>query len=335
MIALKKRLPIGLSLAISMAPPALIAKAPPASQNSFAQTKAFASAPKGDLLTRFTVYDRMVETPKGTDCDWVFVDPAFDLENLRNAGLTLTVASFASHEDGGYLLGNITENPIVGSFRQSIRALGIKVTEGAGSQAQEGTVLANARAVATAKNGGGTGLGGRNAAERQKEAMAAMYRQNPQVLEQMVDQKLASDTVGTQVELDRYQDEKGKLGVDEAAKRAEARKTERRAAARAELLGESFKASEPVEIASPKPLAPPKKPEDRPGYQVVAYIHESKAASHFWAPVATNTTTAEFLLLKDGKPLAAGRHNSVGVGMSSGSGAKCGRALASLFSARP
>lgn len=325
---------MAIPLALLPAPPALVAQQTPPS-HAFSRSKDFSGAPKGDLLSRFGVYDRMVEGAKGCECDWVFADPAFDVEDLRKAGLTLTVAAFASHEDGGYRLGNLSENPVVGSFRQSIRAMGVQVTEGEGSQSQEGTVLANARAVAAAQHQGGSVSGARNAEWRQKEAMAMMYRQNPQVLELMVDQRLASDAAGTQAEADRYREERANLGAEEAAKRAEGRKAERRARTRAEFLGETPKAPEPTPAKAPKPPEPPKRPEDRPGYQLVAYVHESKAKSNMFAIVATNTTTAEFLLLKDGKPLLAGRHNSVGVGMTSGSGAKCGRALASAFSAKP
>jgi hypothetical protein len=45
--------------------------------------------------------------------------------------------------------------------------------------------------------------------------------------------------------------------------------------------------------------------------------------------VVTNTTTGELILLKDGKPLLAARHNSVGA--YSGSAPKCGNALATAF----
>jgi hypothetical protein len=51
-----------------------------------------------------------------------------------------------------------------------------------------------------------------------------------------------------------------------------------------------------------------------------------------------NSTTAEFVLLKDGKPVLAGRHTAIKVnlfGSSNSSGQKCGKALATALQAHP
>ena len=65
----------------------------------------------------------------------------------------------------------------------------------------------------------------------------------------------------------------------------------------------------------------------------VLYITESKVntGAAMWAPFVpvTNRTTGEFVLLRDGKPVLAGRHNAVGA--YTGSAPNCGTALATAF----
>ena len=71
----------------------------------------------------------------------------------------------------------------------------------------------------------------------QAAAFAQIYKQNPQALEMMIDQRLSMDQVGNQMELDRYNEDKKTMSIDEAAKRAETRKAElQRQAARARAL---------------------------------------------------------------------------------------------------
>jgi len=301
----------------------------------FKDTREFKSTEteKGYLNTKFDTYAAMAEAPKGTDCDWVFAESGFSLDEIRKAGLTLSVAAFAAHEDGYAGMGSLMGNPIVQSLQSSMGTMGIRVRI-SGSTAQAGTAMAVATAQAQAISGGQKGL-------------ADHLRANPQMLEMIVDQRLEKDTVGAQVELDTYNQEKTTLGVEEAAKRAEARKDYRRAKVRAQLLGDptpappAFMAQPEKPAEAPKPADPvptPAKqkstaPEDQPGYQMVVYVLDSRNhdAATFITGISTNSTTAEFILLKDGKPLLAARHTSASMGWGAGSGAKCGKALASAF----
>ncbi|HQL49496.1 MAG TPA: hypothetical protein PLC09_12570 [Holophaga sp.] len=157
-----------------------------------------------------------------------------------------------------------------------------------------------------------------------RNALAA----NPAMLEQMVDGRIMAESSGAggQMELDTYNAEKEKLGVEEAQRLARERKEKRRAEIRAEILGQPKAA--PVEAPAPQDSARPKRPEELPGYVLVCYVTEAKdnsgSAAFFFSGVATNTTTAE-----DGKPVLAARHNSVGA--YTGSAPKCGAALATAF----
>lgn len=299
--------------------PALIAAPAVAHGKSFKDTKEYRTEQKGYLNVKFDTYASMKEEPKGTDCDWGYVAPGFDLADVRKAGLTLTVASFAAHEDGGYFFG-FYQNPIVDSFRQSLGTLGIAVQMGAGSQSQAGTVM-SAELNATAAIRARGDQAGQN-------AMATYYAQNPQMVEVMVNQEMQQDAVGNQIEKDKYEEDKKTMSVDEAATRAAARQEARKAKLRDQILGKNAApAAAPVAAEAAKPT----NPEDRPGYQLIFYVTESKNQDSVWSPVATNSTTGEFILLKDGKPVLAARHNSASIGFGSGSGAKCGVALASAF----
>ena len=124
--------------------------------------------------------------------------------------------------------------------------------------------------------------------------------------------------------MDRYNEDKKTVGVDEAARKAEDREKKR---------VDDWKAKQGATTAAAAEAARPKSPEEVKGYVCVLYITESKVntgAAMFipFVPV-TNSTTGEFILLKDGKPILAGRHNSVGA--YSGSAPKCATALASAF----
>ncbi|HOD33595.1 MAG TPA: hypothetical protein PKO12_08955, partial [Holophaga sp.] len=67
-----------------------------------------------------------------------------------------------------------------------------------------------------------------------RNALAA----NPAMLEQMVDGRIMAESSGAggQMELDTYNAEKEKLGVEEAQRLAKERKEKRRAEIRAEIL---------------------------------------------------------------------------------------------------
>lgn len=174
-----------------------------------------------------------------------------------------------------------------------------------------------------------------NLAKAQNDAVRNALAANPAMLEQMVDGRIMAESSGAggQMELDTYNAEKEKLGVEEAQRLAKERKEKRRAEIRAEILGQPKAA--PVEAPAPQDSARPKRPEELPGYVLVCYVTEAKdnsgSVSHIIFGVAHNTTTAEFVLLKDGKPVLAARHNSASMGWGSRSGAKCGEALATAF----
>jgi hypothetical protein len=193
----------------------------------------------------------MVAKPQGTDCDWVFVDPAFSLDDLKGAGLALTVAEFAAHQGMSNDIAALTQNPIVDTLRQCLGSQGIRVKVPAGLPAQNGTPMAQMAAMA--KNGAPQGQ-----APNKQMGLAFMLRSNPGALDQMVAQRMATDTTGNQIEKDRYEDDKAKLGVEKAAKRAQMRQEERKSAFRADLLGEALvpkgEAPKPVE---PAPEVPP------------------------------------------------------------------------------
>jgi len=110
--------------------------------------------------------------------------------------------------------------------------------------------------------------------------------------------------------------------LDEAIKRAEARGVKRREEWLAKQEQQQAEASSPA-----------KGPEETKGWVLVVYITESSVNSNgaSWIPFVpmTNSTTGEFLLLHDGKPMLAARHNSVGA--YSNSSPRCWTALASAF----
>ena len=126
------------------------------------------------------------------------------------------------------------------------------------------------------------------------------------------------------IEMDRYEEDKKTLGVEEAAKRAEAREVKR---------VEDWKIAQTRSGSEAAEATKPKNPEDMKGFVCVLYITESKVntGAAMWVPFVpvTNSTTGEFVLLRDGKAVLAGRHNSVGA--YTGSADKCGTSLGTAF----
>lgn len=289
-----------------------------AGSKTFDKTKEFREEQKGYLNVKFNTYAQMFAEPKGTKCDWVFVAPEFNADEVRKAGVTLHVASIAAHEGYGFFAG-LWGNPILQSFESSLGNFGLRATRSATS------MNANSAEMTMMQNQSGAMAAG----------MREAYRQNPQAIEMMVDQKLAqTSALDQQVDKDMYEEDKKTMGVAEAAKVAKQRQEDRRTKVRNELLGITQAAPiQPAETPKPKTVAP----EEQAGFQLVFYVTESKdnTGAAMWAGVATNTTTAEFILLKDGKPILAGRHNSASFGFGGGSGAKCGQALASAFGIKP
>ena len=323
---IRRPIPTLITLAVFIAGPIL------AGAGSFADTKAFQQEQKGQLNVHFGTHAKMVATPKGTDCDWVFVDPAFSLDDLKEQGVALTVAEFAAHQGMSNDIASLTQNPIVDTLRQCLGSQGIRVRVPAGVPAQNGTPMAQMAAMAKTMNGSTPGQ-----TPNKQMGLAFMLKANPAALDQMVAQQMAADTAGNQIEKDRYEEDKAKLGVEESAKRAQARQDGRKAEIRAQLLGE--RPAAPADVSKPATPTPELPPEQRPGYQLVVYVladHGTNGALAMTG-IQNNSTTAEFLLLKDGKPVLAGRNRSVKVtmiGSGNGSGQKCGTALSTAFLAR-
>lgn len=297
---------------------------------SFADTTAFSKEPKGLLNVKFSLHAKMQPTPKGTACDWVFLDPAFDLAGLKQAGLNLTVAEFAAHEGMSNDIAGLTQNPVVDTFRRALGTMGIRTRMPAGGVvAQDGTPMAQ---MAALSRGGGAP----SQAPTRQFGMAMLLKANPAALDQMVNQRLTADAAGNQAEKDRYEADKAKLSLEEAAQQAQTRQEARKAAIRAELLGEA-PAPAPTKPVAPVAEVPP---DQRPGYQLIIYVLADKGTHGALALTGlnNNSTTAEFLLLRDGHPVLAGRHQALRVtliGSGNASGAKCGEALATAFLAQP
>ena len=269
-------------------------------------------AVKGYLNVKFDTYAHMLDSPKGTDCDWVMADPTFNLEEVRKQPVTFFPdsisrtggwdASYWGMYSGFYGIG------LASSFESAVRSMGINLLHASGG-AQTAITPAQARANMMAAAYG--------IPAPQAGAQAA-----PQTPDAPKDAPAMSE-IQKQIEMDRYTEDKKNLGVEEAAKRAEEREAKRVS---------DWQAKAAASGAAAKEAARPKSPEEMSGYVLVLYITESKVntASVFipFMPV-TNTTTGEFILLRDGKPVLAGRHNSVGA--YTGSAPKCGNALATAF----
>jgi hypothetical protein len=253
---------------------------------------------KGALNMKFDTYAQMFKEPKGTDCDWVFVDPAFDLASLKGQSIQFYPDNLARSGgwDYGYwgMLAGFYGNGMVSAVEQALRSRGLylkRVQGQSGGQVPDNPGAAYAQAVTAAANGG---------------SPRENVKSGPPPL----------NALQLRIEQDRYEEDKKKLGIEEAARRSEEREAKR--------LKAFAKTQEEAE-------AKLQSPEDQKGLVLVVYITESNVntgAAMFFG-VVTNTTTGELILLKDGKPLLAARHNSVGA--YSGSAPKCGNALATAF----
>lgn len=276
---------------------ALLLSLPLAAGKPFAKTSDYSDPKvlKGYLNVKFDTYSNMYQWTKGTDCDWVFVDPSFKMDDLR--GQNITLYPDAITRNGGFdptywgMASNWYANGIVSTFESSLRTRGLSVTHPAALSATQMRAYAMA---ATSSN----------------QATPAAKPTDPPAL----------TALQQQIELDRYADDKAKFGLEEAVRRAEDREAKRKAEwkAQVEQADEQLK---------------PKNPEEAPGWNLVVYLTEANvhAGAAMWIPLlpVTNTTTGEFVLLRDGKPVLAGRHCSVGA--YTASGPKCGNALATAF----
>jgi len=250
---------------------------------------------KGYLNLKFDTYSQMFESPKGTDCDWVFKGPDFDLADLRKSGVVYYAGNLAAGNSGNpaidlAMMGSIYGNNLATSFENTVMSMGIQVTKPNANKTAEDPGKADQTKIATLKA------------------------------------KLDGDLTGMELEIEKAQfdDDKAKVGVSEAVKLAEARKVERTAKIQAKI--DELEAK----VAKTKPASA--NPEDQSGYVLVLYLMESGInAGSYFSPVATNSTTAEFILLKNGKPVLAGRHCAVSAYFGN-STQKCGTKLASAFS---
>ncbi len=281
-------------------PAALVVLAAPAmaAPKPFKETKDYrdSKTQKGYLNIKFDTYSKMFEEPDGTDVDWAFVDPSFDIEDLRKSVVSFFPDSIGRGNDwAGYwgMAFGWYSNPLSTSFESALNTVGVRLNHMVKQNAQPNVVVTPYGVpVAT-----------------QAQAAAAAPEKMPEL-----------SGMALQIEKDRYEEDKKNLGVEEAAKRSEAREAARKAEWE---KGQTAKKAEEA----------PKNPEDMPGYVLVLYLTESKVntGAAMWVPFVpvTNTTTGEFVLLKDGKPVLAARHNSVGA--YTGSAPKCGAALATAF----
>jgi hypothetical protein len=272
--------------------PALLASPCTAASKSFKETSDFRKEQKGYLNVKFDTYAHMLPEPKGTDCDWVFVDPSFNLDDLRKSTVSFFPDSIGRGGDWGTYWGLAMgwyANPLSTSFEASLNTQGVRLSP----------------------------VAKKDPASYPMNPYAAMMgARPPQETPTGGSKQPELSDLQKQIERDRYEEDKKNLGVEEAAKRAEAREAKRLS---------DWSSKKAVEEK-------PKNPEETPGYVLVLYLTESKVnTGTAWIPFVpvTNTTTGEFILMKDGKPVLAGRHNSVGA--YSSSAPKCGEALGTAF----
>lgn len=268
---------------------------------------------KGYLNVKLDTYAQMVKEPKGTDCDWVMFDPTFNLDDLRKEQVAFFPDSITRNSgwDASYwgVFGGYYGNGLTTSFESALRSRGVNLHRPATANGSSTAAPMNAYQMAMAN------------------AYAMQGLQQPQ-MSQSADKAKNTEppaltTMQQRIEMDRYEEEKKTSGVEEAAKRAEEREKKR---------VEDWRAKQGVVSAETAEAAKPKNPEDMKGFVCVLYITESKVnTGTMWIPFVptTNTTTGEFILLRDGKPVLAGRHNSVGA--YTGSAPKCASALATAF----
>lgn len=269
---------------------------------------------KGYLNVKLDTYAQMFKEPKGTDCDWVMFDPNFNLDDLRKEPIAFFPDSISRNGgwDAAYwgMYGGWYGNGLVTSFESALRTRGINLQRTANGNGSASAAPMNPMQIAMANAYAMQGL---QVPQTQQAAEKTKATEPP-----------ALTAMQQRIEMDRYEEDKKALGVEEAAKKAEEREKKR---------VDDWKAKQGVASAEAAEAAKPKNPEEMKGYVCVLYITESKVntGAAMWVPFVpvTNSTTGEFILLKDGKPVLAGRHNSVGAYTSSAP--KCGNALASAF----
>lgn len=244
----------------------------------------------------------MSEEPKGTKCDWVFSSLDFNLEDLRREGLTYRIGAFGTHE--GVFWFDYGASAVASAFFNDLMGLGIKL------KAAEGAPTDSPIAA-----------GGPMASfQRSQETQSQQLSRDPAALNIEANRQLNQDLIWQKLEEKRVDSDLKTMGPDQAEKRHDARADARRDEIKKQLVGTEAAVSEVG-------------PEAAPGYQLVFYTLESKdnMGAAIFTGLPTNGSTAEFVLLKDGKPLLAGRHNAQSIGYGGNSGPKCGRALATAF----
>lgn len=249
---------------------------------------------KGYLNLKFDTYAAMFENPKGTDADWVFKSADFDLADLRKSGVTYYAGGLSTGSNGNPYL----DYALMGAFYGNGLATSFE------SQVMSLGIQVSRPNAPKA---------GDDPARADQTKLATLKG------------KLDADLAGMDLEMEKalFDEDKAKVGVSEAVKNANARKAERNAKIQAQINELETK------IAATKPASA--NPEDQKGYSLVLYLMDSGiSAGSYFSPVATNSTTAEFILLKDGKPVLAARHCAVSAYFGSSTN-KCGQKLATAF----
>ncbi len=250
---------------------------------------------KGYLNTKFDTYAKMYECPKGTDCDWVFRAEDFNLADLRTRGALYFAGGLAAGSSGNpYLDYGVMQafygNGLAASFESTVMGMGVQLTRPNAQKPADDPTRVDQGKVAGLKA------------------------------------KQEADLTGMDLEMEKalFGEDKAKVGVSAAVKNANLRKAERHATLQAQIddLEKKLSANKPAS----------NNPEDQKGYVIVLYLMDSgmNTGSVIFSPIATNSTTAEFIILKDGKPVLAGRHSAVSTMWGSSSN-KCGQKLASAF----
>lgn len=287
-----------------------------ADQPTYKNTEDYRIYPRTQLNEKYDTYSKMVKTPKGSDCDWVYVSPELDIEKIKNASVHI----FAKDAHREYAR-QLSRGHILTALERGLNELGIDriAKTDLNDSIQSEHIHKDPREEAIK-------------AQEQMMAKSMGFQTANQIAMRQVSSEFES-----QYETNKFEGEKSLYGIDEAYKRLNERKDFRRQEIVAELFGYQV-----VKTVDP---SKPKNPEDYPGYVLVCYTTEfsDNSTSSKLAKITgvnNNYTAAEVILLKDGKPLLAARHrsNDVRVGLFGSfknSGEKCGLALASAFNAKP
>ena len=114
-------------LAAALSIPLLASAKPYSTTSEFRDDKIV----KGYLNIKLGTYGKMFEEPKGTSCDWVFVDPSFKVEDIRKESVLLYPDSIT--RNGGWddsywtMFAGLYGNGLVSSFESGVRTRGVQL----------------------------------------------------------------------------------------------------------------------------------------------------------------------------------------------------------------